>query len=93
MTLSELVARHTRECEAFNLATHRSNEENDALAESTFQRTEGEICRTPITSAEEALAAIKMIETDLEIEDGWEDYPTASALLSALKRYIERSRT
>jgi hypothetical protein len=79
--LAALVRRYFEEVEYFNATgfdgtDYRSDEESDALAESTFDKTMHEMVGVPARSREDALAALEWLTKDGANLDelSWEDW-------------------
>ena len=65
--LAALVQRYFAEVDHFNIvavADDRTDEQNDALAEATYYRTEHEMERTPVRTAKDALAILDYFERE-----------------------------
>jgi hypothetical protein len=100
--LAALVRRYFEECEAFNqtgpdpiTGEWRSDEESDALAAVTFDKTGRELIGVPARTTEDALAALEWLAkegADLD-ELNWGDWsPHANivaSLVDAIRGYIE----
>ena len=96
--LAALVVRYFAEVEDFNRlspAEGRTDEDNDALAEATFDNTMQEMVGVPARSRQDALAALDWLTkegVDLdELSYGdWSPHArTANSLVDAIRVYIE----
>ena len=65
--LATLVQRYFAEVDHFNIVAitdDRTDEQNDALAEATYYRTEHEMERTPVRTPQDALAILDYFERE-----------------------------
>ena len=86
--LAALVRRYFAEVETFNriaLADGRTEEQNDALEESTYLATLSQMESVPVRTAEDALAAIDFAIRQSEHAHGWEP---AERMMAALRNYL-----
>jgi hypothetical protein len=87
--MAELVERYRKECGAFNRTVERtdlSDDEFHRLAADTFNKTEKRIRRAPILTKDDALAALKFIEREID-DAGALDF--IKPLFKALRDYIK----
>jgi hypothetical protein len=89
--LAALVRRYFAEIDAFNtFARNRTDEEADAFAASTFEKTMRQIVGVPARTRKDALAALEFLEREEFIETWVNDGEGLSeSLVAAIRGYIE----
>ena len=97
--LAALVRQYFKQVAAFNktsVGDYRTDEQNDALAEATYEATQERMIGVPARTAEDALAALDwLIKEGVDFEIDYSDEPDGRheevvvSLVTAIRSYIE----